>query len=120
MEYREPWLVVGGSVAAWLVGGVLGLKGAAAISISIAGEASCWTEGGIEAEGGQLAVLILRKAAAQDCRIWAFCCLVRATWFGFGLRRHSGESAGWGPWQWKQRGGHGCAVVEHGVCSFSV
>ena len=36
MEYREPWLVVGGSVATWLVGGVLGLRWAAGVSISMA------------------------------------------------------------------------------------
>jgi hypothetical protein len=69
IEYRGPWLVGGGSEGAWLIGGVLGLRGVAGISISMARDVSCRAGDGSEVGGGQLAVLILRKAAEQVCRI---------------------------------------------------
>jgi hypothetical protein len=54
IENREPWLVVGGSVKDWLVGGVLGLVGASGMSTSIESSVSCCVG------EGQLAVLILK------------------------------------------------------------
>lgn len=82
---------------------MLGLTGVAGpllvVSISISSGAE-----GVEACAStvtralpQLAALVRKKVLEQDCRIWDFCCFVRAVWFGFGLRRHSGEFAGCGP-----------------------